>query len=339
MMPVSDDQLRHHWPVIGHDWAVHFLQKSLRHRRTRHAYLLVGPQGVGKARFALAFAMTLNCTHDALEQRPCGTCRSCRLYQSGNHPDLITAANDERSGQIKIDAVRDVARLLALKPFDSRYRVALFRDFDLTQGQAQDALLKTLEEPSPHAILLLLATSTRPILSTITSRCQTLPLRPIPIAQVQQALIERGCDAESADLLAHLSQGRVEWALQALEDETILAQRDDILGQLEKALAGNRAQRFHLAELLHEAARERKEDVRYTLLLWQTYWRDVLLAMHGQAISNRDRAASLGHLAQHITPAQALKALHATRHAIRTLDSNANVRMALDVMFLDYPRW
>jgi len=328
------------WGICGHDWAIDFLEKGLHYGRTRHAYLFVGPERIGKTSLALAFARKLNCEHDEAKQRPCGACRSCRLLRSGNHPDLVQVAGDERSGQIKIDSVREVLGLLALKPYASRYRVALLPNFDQAQPRAQDALLKTLEEPAPHAILLLVATERAAILPTILSRCQVLPLRPPDQATIEALLRQQGQDEASAALLARLSGGRIGWALAAGQDESLLARRAAALDQLQELLPGKRQARFKQAEALGKLASKDKSELREIIETWLSYWRDLLLVGQGQdsLICNLDRQRELLRLAQAIPAAAALHALRETRRfLVQTLPTNANPRLALEALMLEYP--
>ncbi|MCA9912222.1 MAG: hypothetical protein KC496_02685 [Anaerolineae bacterium] len=330
----------HNWPVWGHDWAVDFLRKSMAHGRNRHAYLITGTSSIGKNQLAHAFAMALNCTHEDPAQHPCGECRSCRLIYSGNHPDMLYSQTDEKSGQLKIDTIRDVMRLLALKPFDSRYRVAIFDDFDAAQPRAQDALLKTLEEPAQHAVLILLAQSTERVMSTITSRCQIVPLRPVPQETVHDFLMMHGAEEERATLLARLSNGRIGWALNALRDEVVMQERDDMLAMLENILSSNRAGRFAIAEDMDKLARKDKMAISNLLETWQTYWRDVLLLAQGSPVKpcNSDRHVQIQQIVQRIQPEDAFRALKATRTTLNeTMKTNASVRLALEVLFLDYP--
>jgi DNA polymerase III subunit delta' len=328
------------WPVWGHDWAVGFLQRSIANHRNRHAYLITGSRQIGKMQLALTFAMVLNCTHDDPAARPCMQCRSCKLINSGNHPDILYSQIDEKSNILKIDAIRDVMRLIALKPFSSRYRIAIFDDFDAAQDRAQDSLLKTLEEPPSHAVLIVLAESTENIMPTITSRCQLIPLRPIPQATVQHYLEMHGADSERATLLARLSSGRIGWALNALRQENVLQERTDILNRLQEVIYGNRVQRFAIAEDLDNIGRKDKTALRYLLEVWQTYWRDVLLLALQSPVKpcNSDRQKDIEQLVQRIQPQDALHALQATRTMLtETLRTNANMRMAFEVLFLDYP--
>jgi DNA polymerase III subunit delta' len=334
------------WPVDGHDWAIAYLHKALIHGRTRHAYLITGPEGVGKRQLAHAFAQALNCQHEDVAQRPCLQCRSCKLMASGNHPDLIYAQNDPNSGQLKIDAIREVTRQIALKPFDSRYRVAIFQNFDAAQPRAQDALLKTLEEPSPHAVLLLTAATAEMLLPTITSRCQVLRLRPVAAETIAAVLRRKEAESETplavrdATLVARLSNGRIEWALRALHDADVLEERAQHIDILRNVIQGNRRRRFDIAEEISNAAKNNKPALRALLETWQTYWRDVLLAASNAEVplTNIDMRDDLIGLANHVGVADALQAVRATRRMMQTLSTNAQVRMGLDVMLLDYPR-
>ncbi len=332
-MSAMNDQ---HWPIYGHDWAVDQLRKSMAHDRVRHAYLIAGAESVGKETLARAFAMALNCTHADPEQRPCGECSSCRRILSGNHPDILYSQRDSDSSPLKIEEIRSVMQRLALKPFEARYRVAIFRDFDTAQPRAQDALLKTLEEPAPHALLILLTRSLEPILPTITSRSQVIHLRPTAVRVVEQVLqAHYEVEAEQAALLARVSGGRIGWAVQTLTDPDRLEQRAAALALLEDLLSQNRAARFNQASNL---AKDKAALV--TLLeLWQTYWRDALLiaANSGLEPTNIDRLDALENLTRRYPAEIMLAALKATRSTLNILNTNANTRLALEVMLLDYP--
>ncbi|MFO7323733.1 MAG: DNA polymerase III subunit [Chloroflexota bacterium] len=333
---IEEQTLTHHWPVYGHDWAVHHLRKSMANRRVRHGYLIIGPESVGKETLARAFAMALNCQDPDGEKHPCGVCRSCALILSGNHPDLIYSETDPNTGVLKIEELRSVMNRLALKPFEGRFRIAILRDFDHAQPRAQDALLKTLEEPPPQALLILLSQSLEALLPTITSRAQRLHLRSVPATVIRDVLIEHyGAEPEQATLLARLSGGRLGWAISALQDPTRLEQRSQALDLLEACLEQNRNARFKLAE---ELARD-KQTLGAVLELWQTYWRDLVLLCEGSRLApaNYDRADRLERLAGRLQPDEALAALRATSDLLKSLSLNINARLALEVMFLDYP--
>ncbi len=326
------------WGVIGHDWAVNFLRRSLANGRQRHAYLITGAASLGKMTLALAYARALNCERDEAGARPCGECRACVAISRGGDPDLIIARTDE-GAPLKIDAIREVSRRLALQPYAARYRIAILPDFDLVAPLAQDALLKTLEEPAAYAVLILLASAGEAVLPTIRSRSQLIPLRPAPIALIAAELVRRGCEAERADLIARLSSGRLGWALAAHEDEAALAFRSETLDSLRDIVGGSSLGRLRATEALSKRIGRDKLLLRAILETWQSYWRDVLLQCCGSPVKpcHSDRHAEIGALAGRIEAGDALFALQATRRALDSAGTNANIRLMLDALVLDYP--
>ncbi|MDX1991416.1 MAG: DNA polymerase III subunit [bacterium] len=326
----------HPWPVFGHDWAVQHLRQSLRHNRVRHAYLFTGAQSIGKNTLAHTFAMALNCLAEDVNARPCGVCRSCKLIQSGNHPDLLYSELDPSTGTLKIETLRSLMSRIAMKPYEGRYRIAILQDFDNARPQAQDALLKTLEEPPPYVVLILLASSLETVLSTIISRSQVLPLRPVSVQNCEDVLVTRyGSEMEKATLLARLSGGRIGWAIDAAQNPETLDQRGQALDLLETALKSNRAVRFKLAE---DLGRD-KRSLQTLLEVWLTYWRDLLLLAEESPIKpcNSDREIQMQQLLYLMDAEEALRATKATQATLDMLPRNVNTRLALEVMFLDYP--
>ncbi len=322
-----------HWPVIGHEWAVEHLDRAIRHGRMRHAMLITGASQIGKTTLARALAMALNCTGDA---PPCGQCRACTLIAKDSHPDIAWVEAEREGGTLKIDQVRDLQQSLALRPYEGRYRVAILLRFHEANPAAANALLKTLEEPSPDAVLILTADSADHLLPTIVSRCQPLHLRPLPVETVRAAL-EQHWDAphDQAQTLAQLSGGRIGWAIEAFENPEALEARGAALDTLETALHGNRRERFALVEGLSAD----KQTLLPLLETWQGFWRDILLIASGSRapITNHDRAAALNDLAQWAGIDAAQQALQATRRTIDLLGKNVNTRLALEVLLLDYP--
>lgn len=326
------------WRVIGHDWAVDFLRSGLLKSRSRHAYLISGSASLGKMTLARSFAMALNCQADDPGARPCWQCRPCKAIANESDPDLLLAAG-EAGAPLKIDAIRQATRMLALKPYAARCRVAVFPDFDQIAPLAQDALLKTLEEPAPHAVLILLASHIERVLPTIRSRAQHIPLKPVPTQLIAQQLIARGCAAERADFIARLSSGRMGWALAALGDDSVLAFRAEMIDLLCAVVAGRRLQRLKTADELGKRIGRDKAMLRRILEYWTSFWRDVLLrCCEAPSLPcNSDRSADIHALAAQLDISAAHAAITATRVTMSALSTNANLRLLLDALFLDYP--
>ncbi|MBL1134849.1 MAG: DNA polymerase III subunit delta' [Chloroflexi bacterium] len=327
------DAFSANWPVIGHNWAIDQLRRALQFERIRHAYLITGTASIGKTTLAWALATALNCQG---ETPPCGQCRSCKLMAAGSHSDVVMVEAEQVGGTLKIEQVRDLQYGLALRPYEGRFKVAILRRFHEANHAAQNALLKTLEEPSSQVVLILTAEHGDLLLPTIVSRCQVLNLRPLGLEETETALRNYWTvEPEQATLLARLSGGRIGWAIRSITDTTELDLRHESVNALEQAITGTRYERFQLAE---DLAKD-KPTLLTVLDIWQTYWRDVLLATTGSqaALVNIDHESAILQIASVIVPEDAQRALEATRRAVTQLGQNANTRLCIEVLLLDYP--
>jgi DNA polymerase-3 subunit delta' len=318
--------------IIGHDWAVSLLLRSVEQGHASHAYLFTGIDHIGKSTLARILAQALNCV-----EQPgfCDQCRACKLIVAGKHPDLHLVAPEGNA--LKIDQVRALQHDLALAPMEGRYRVAILEGMDRATPEASNALLKTLEEPPAHVVVVLIAPEAELLLPTIVSRCQLIALRPLSVETVRAALVERWkVDGERAETLAHLSGGRLGWAVMATLDESLLARRAQWLDDLMRLTGQGHVERFAYAEILSSDPRAARE----TLRLWQTWWRDVMLLASGSdsMLTNSDHRETLRAHARRFGVDRARAAASRLAQALWQLDHNANARLAIEVLLLDLPK-
>jgi len=331
------------WQVIGHDWVVTLLRNSIADERLSHAYLFTGPPHVGKRTLALSLAQALNCED---QEKPCGQCVSCRKINEGVHPDVriidrqyqarLLQESLAQQKALRIDAIRTMQEEVSLKPFEGQRKVFVIREAETMTNEAANCLLKTLEEPPPHTVLLLTASDARLLLPTIVSRCQVFGLRPVPMSIIERELQRRyGIDEERTRFLARLSEGRIGWAITAAQDGTVLEKREERLKQLLMLLKMGRIDRLDYVEQLSR----QPGLIGGVLELWLGWWRDLLLVKGGCArmINNVDMRVSLEEEARDCDLQEVFEFIKAIRETARQLEDNVNPRLALEVLVLDLP--
>lgn len=313
------------WSVVGHQWAVRRLRAALAQGTLAQAHLFVGPAQVGKATLARALAAAL------LGETP----RAQRLVETGKHPDLLWLRPDGDS--IKVEAVRAALHAITLAPVEAARRVLVIDEAQSMTESSQNALLKTLEEPPPAVVIVLIAPAAELLLPTIVSRCQVLALRPVPIAQIAEALIERGVAHERAWFIARLSRGRVGWALRAAAEPSLLEARAQRLDDLQRLVQAGYTDRFAYAEAL---ARLSLEEQRAVLLDWMLLWRDVarLHVAPEAEVLNSDRLPLVRALWAAVPLAEVAHWLRLLARTLARLEANVNARLAFDVLLLQLPR-
>jgi DNA polymerase-3 subunit delta' len=335
-MTKNERQATENWGMLGHDWAVGMLKEHLTHAAVRHAYLITGPSGLGRRTLALRFAQALNCPQPPAPGESCGTCKTCRQIEAMQFPDLAVVQSEHEGGVLKVEQVRTVLHSLALKPYQAKYRVALFLRFQEANLSAANALLKTLEEAPSYAVMVLTAEASEQLLPTVVSRCEVLRLRPLPVQAVEKYLAQKGLAEDQSRLLAGLSGGRPGYALRLRDDPAALEFRRQRIGDVAKLLAGTRRERFAYAESL---ARD-KDACRSAFLLWLGYWRDVLLRTAGAAtpIANVDRSEEVEKLAAQLSLPEVRRRVADLEQAVERLERNVNARLLAEVVLLDWPR-
>ncbi len=341
------------WEIIGHKRAVNLLSRSIERGRINHAYLFSGIPGIGKTTLATTFTKALNCTSDV---KPCNECRNCRSISKRTHPDIrllqvaagqAEAAGEERTSRagkghtIGIEQIRELQRDTSLLPYEGKWKVYIIRNAEDMTIEAANCLLKTLEEPPSSVVLILTCADAKILPATIVSRCQQVNLWPLATADVETALQQRySLTAEEAGMIAHVSNGRIGWALEAAADTSVISERESRLLRIIDLATASRTERFKYADEVATSFNRDPMIVYATLDLWLTWWRDLLLIKNScrELITNLNMVPRLTEQAMKYTVEQLygfLVAIEATRNQ---LEQNVNAKLALEVMMLNVPQ-
>jgi len=313
--------------IIGHEQQKEILRRALLNGRLAHAYLFEGPEGIGKRLMALALARALACQTG----KGCGDCAACRKIDHNNHPDLHIL--DAEGALIKIDQVRQMQKELSLRPMEAEYKICLIDGAEWLNPAAGNALLKTLEEPQGKALLILLTGHPEALLDTIRSRCQRLPFRRLAqnrLAEILESRLE--LKEIEAKVLAALSEGSFKKAFGNNRD-LYLEQRRELIRSLIALSSGSI---FPLMELAQKLA-EDKEQLPEILDIYQAFYRDLLLLLHGRPeedLVNLDLREILHRQVQRETVAGLIHKLEALDEGRLHLKRNVNRQLAMEVMLM-----
>ncbi len=320
------------WPIWGHGHAVKEL-RAASIRGPRHAYILSGFEHLGKTTLATLFAQSLLCQQPVSPGVPCLECSACRRVARGTHPDcslwdlerqVKTAekSTTSRNLTLNIQTIREITSSIAMRPMESRYRIVIVDDVETMQETAQEAFLKTLEEPPAYAVILLLTTDADLLLDTIRSRAMTVPIQNVPLERIRQGLLTMGASAEVAESIAVASDGRPGWAIRALKDDTLLKERTEQQSAADRWIENDRYLQLAEATRMGDAFAKDREAVFAQLEAVRRQWRMRLLAdIEGDNATVESR----------------LRALKSIDLCFRDLDANVRPKLALQTMVLQWP--
>ncbi len=258
--------------LCGHEAAAEFLRHAVGAERLAHSLLLSGPDGIGKRSLALAFSAWLQCSSRGADS--CGVCVGCRQVAAQTHPDVRVLSIPSGKKEIGVDQARDLKRWISLRSAHGNTKIGILLDAEMLTVAAQNALLKTLEEPPSASMLIVVTNNADALLPTVRSRCQRVPMRPLPTDVVAQVLVERhGVAPASAADLARLAEGSPGRAL-ALQDLLSDPRTTELLNELATHPSGRYVRLAQMAATLN--APESSATAKLELLL--RHYRDAALA-------------------------------------------------------------
>ena len=318
--------------IVGHEQIKEHMQAAIRDKKPFHAYLFQGEEGVGKEALARTFAAGLQCQSESAD-KPCKECVSCRQMESGNQPDVIWVTREKAS--LGVDEIREqLCNTMDIKPFSSPYKIYLVPEAEKMTEAAQNALLKTIEEPPEYGIVILMTSNISALLPTIQSRCLTMEFRPLSTVVVE-SYVKEHCQVPDyqARASAAFAQGNLGKAMRYAKSEDFIERKDHIISLL------RHVEQMDLSEMLAviKDLGTRKDEVRDYIDLMVLWYRDVLLFKATKDINQllfQDEASYISRVASLLSYEKIEEILQEFEKAKVRLRANVNFDITMELMLL-----
>jgi DNA polymerase-3 subunit delta' len=318
--------------IVGHQKQVEILRQALNHGRLHHAYLFVGAEGVGKKTIALGLAKAIHCS--AATGDFCGECADCARIQGDNHPDVRILGPLAGKKEISIQQIRELEKELNFRSFSGKKKIAILDPATLMNLPAQNALLKTLEEPPQDSLLILIASNGGALLPTLRSRCLRLTFGPLAGDLVSAFLVSRkGIEAKTAEFLAAMSMGSL-GAVFSIDTQELLERRREWM----RLVSGLRAGDYRAATDSAEVLAGSKEDSLRFLEWIESWFRDLLVYIATRSQQDIVNVDMLPRIQQQSATADfegLFSRIGEARAAIGGIQRNLNRRMVLEDLLMN----
>ncbi len=317
--------------IVGHKEIIQGLQQGIKNNKISHSYIFDGIEGIGKKTLAYTYAKTLQCLKGAAS--PCNECASCKSFDSGNHPDVFFIKSEKKS--LGVDEIREgIQKEIEIKPYKYKYKIFIVENADKMTIQAQNALLKTIEEPPAYGIIILISTNYKQFLPTIISRCSLIKFNLLKTEEIKHYFMKSNpSQAENIDLYIAFSEGSIGRVKKMMESEYFMDIRKKVLEWIEKAKTGDLIAIYDIEKEMETY----KEDIELILYLMYIWYRDILLIKHigdNPYIINKDKINILLNQSLNLSYNNIDKILETINNARIQISKNANLRLSLELMLL-----
>ncbi len=318
--------------IVGQDEIKEHLQSAILTGKISHAYILDGEKGIGKKLMANTFAKTIQCEKRGIT--PCEGCVSCRTFDTLNNPDVLYITPSKKTGIGVSDIREQINWDIHIKPYHYPYKIYIIDEADSMTEQAQNALLKTIEEPPDYAIILLLSNNVNRFLPTILSRCVVLKLKPISDHKIMAHLTKvQDVSNDQAKLIASFSQGNIGKGMELVSSTAFLEMRDNMISIVSQMIDSDDYGLMELSEKFDEY----KDQIDDFLDLMMVWFRDLLLVKQLESddlLINRDKYKTLLKQGQVLSYNKIGVMIQKINNAKNLLRYNSNYRLVIEMMLL-----
>lgn len=319
--------------IIGNEKIIKNLQSAIINNKISHAYILDGQKGMGKKFIASAFAKTLQCEKGGMFS--CDECISCKTFESGNNTDVIYV-KPSKSKSISVDDIREqIGKNIELKPYKNRYKIFIVEKADTMTVQAQNSLLKTIEEPPSYGIFLLLSDNYNNFLPTILSRCVIFKLKPLELKLVNDFILNNfNVSDEDANIAALYSQGNIGKAIEIISSDEFISMRSFVIETFTELESKDLIGVYDTLNILEQY----KENIQDVLDIVSFMYRDILaiknIDNYDNFILQKDKLILLKNISENVSNRALYNRIDSVLDAKRQLKQNANFQMVMENMLL-----
>lgn len=314
--------------ILGQPKVINALIQAIEKDKVSHSYIFAGPEGTQRKKVAYDFAKALFSQGESSSKVDV----TCKKIEDHNHPDLMDIF--PQGASIKISQIRELRKDISVKPFESNYKIYIIHDAHTMGSPAQNALLKTLEEPPEYAVMILITNNLLALLPTIQSRSQILQFRPIGQSILENYLIEKqGLPWGKAQEIALMANGNIKRALELVQDDAIFGERKEILKKLLKIIKGDTILAFSTALWL----KDQKAYLEEWLDFFMIWFRDLALYQElgdSSYIIHREYEDFLKEFSQHLSYEQIHGIIEEINQSKNNMKYNVNLQLNIESMLL-----